>query len=163
MDALTALRTRRCVRKYTDRPVSRDDLQTIVDCGRLAATGRGVQPWEFVVITDAGTRAKLAETMENGRFLAQAPAAIVVLCRDTTYYLEDGSAATQNMLVAARALDLGSCWVAGDKKSYADTVRQLVGAPEGYKLVATIAVGYPVEIPSPAKRPLEDVLHWEKY
>ncbi|HEY3417231.1 MAG TPA: nitroreductase family protein [Armatimonadota bacterium] len=163
MDALEALRTRRSVRTYEDRPVTREALETIVDCGRLAATGRGVQPWEFVVITDADLRARLAEVMENGRFLTQAAAAIVVLCRDTTYYLEDGSAATQNMLVAARALQLGGCWIAGDKKAYAETVRLLVGAPESYKLVATIAIGHPADTPSPTKRPLDTVLHWETF
>lgn len=163
MDALTALRARRSIRRYQNRPVPREALETIVDCGRLAATARGVQPWEFVVVTDAAMRGKLAGINEYGKFLVNAAAAIVVLCRDTKYYLEDGSAATQNMLVAATALGLGSCWIAGDKKPYADEIRRLVGAPEGYKLIATIALGYPDEHPSPAKRASAEVIHWEKF
>ena len=163
MDALTALRTRRSIRRYQDRAVAREALETIVDCGRLAATARGVQPWEFVVITDAAMRVRLTELCEYGKFLAHSPAVIVVLCAETRYFLEDGCAATQNMLVAATALGLGSCWVAGDKKPYAEDVRRLVGAPDGYRLIAVVAVGYADERPSPPKRALEEVLHWETF
>jgi nitroreductase len=88
---------------------------------------------------------------------------VVVLCRDTKYYLEDGSAATENILLAARAHGLGSCWVAGDKKPYAAEICRLVGAPSGYKLISLIPLGYPAETPRKSKRPLSDVLHWEEY
>jgi nitroreductase len=163
MDALTALRTRRSIRKYQDRPVSREDLETLVDCGHLAATARGEQPWEFVVVTDPAMRQQLADLMPSGKFLAQAPAAIVVFCRDTQYFLEDGSAATQNILVAAAALGLGTCWVAGDKKPFAPDVCRMLGAPEPCRLIATIAVGYAVDTPNPPKRAVADVLHWEQF
>ncbi|HEX2951715.1 MAG TPA: nitroreductase family protein [Armatimonadota bacterium] len=163
MDALTALRTRRSIRKYENRTVPREHLQTMVDCARLATTARGVQPWEFVVITNQHTREQLAAICEYGKFLSQAPAAIVVFCHDTKYYLEDGCNATECLLIAATALGLGTCWIAGDKKPYADTIRQLVGAPEDAKLIAIITVGYPAESPSPQKRSLQDVLHWEKF
>ena len=163
MDALTALRTRRSIRRYEDRAVPGEMLETLVDCARLAATARGAQPWEFVVVTDAGMRQRLADICQYGKFIAQAPAAIVVLCQETPYYLEDGCNATENLLVAATALGLGACWVAGDKKPYAEEIRALVGAPEGYRLIATVAVGYPAESPEPAKRPLQEVLHWERF
>lgn len=163
MDAITALRSRRSIRRYENRAVAREDLETIVDCARLAATARNEQPWGFVVVTDAGMRAKLAEICEYGKFFTQAAAVIVVLCRDSRYYLEDGAAATQNLLVSAAALGLGTCWVAGDKKPYADDVRALLGAPEGYKVVSHVAVGYPAETPNPPKRPLAEVLHWERF
>jgi nitroreductase len=87
----------------------------------------------------------------------------VVLCRETKYYLEDGSAATQNLLVAARAHGLGACWVAGDKKPYADHIREMVGAPKGTKLVSLVPLGVPAEEPVKNKRPLADVLHWEQW
>ncbi len=164
MDALTALRTRRSVRSYEERAVPREALETMVDCARLAATARGEQAWEFVVVTEQRMREQLAALCPNGKFLASTPAAVVVLCRETTYYLEDGCNATENLLLAAAALGLGTCWVAGDKKPYADELRQLVGAPgTGYKLIATVAVGYPAAIPSPTNRALEEVLHWERF
>ena len=163
MDALEAMRTRRSVRVYDTRPVPREHLEALVDCGRLAATARNEQPWEFVVITDAVTRRRIAALTDHGRFLADAPACIAVFCRDGKYYLEDGCAATQNLLVAARAQGLGSCWVAGDKKEYVERVRDLLGVPGDCRLVSLVAVGYPGAIPQPAKRRLDEVLHWERY
>ncbi|HNR29875.1 MAG TPA: nitroreductase family protein [Candidatus Hydrogenedentes bacterium] len=157
------MRTRRSVRVYEDRPVERGIIETIVDCGRLAATARNEQPWEFVAVTDAATRRRVADLTDFGKFIADAPVCIVVFCRDGKYYLEDGCAATQNMLTAARACGLGACWVAGEKKPYVDDMRVLLGVPEGYLLVSLISVGYPAVLPQPGKRPLSEVLHWEHY
>jgi nitroreductase len=164
MDAMDALRTRRSCRRFTAKPVPRDLVEKVVDAGRLAATARNDQPWEFVVVTDAATRRDIAALAEYGKFIADAPVCIAVLAKDTKYYLEDGSAATQNILVAAHALGLGACWVAGDKKPYAPQVVERVGGPAGVRLVALVAMGWPEgALPQPAKRPLAEVIHWEKF
>jgi nitroreductase len=163
MNAIEMLKTRRSVRVFQERPVPREIIEDIVDCGRLAASANNVQPWEFVAVTDVAMRRRIAETTDHGRFIADAPVCIGILCRDSKYYLEDGSAATQNMLVAARAHGLGSCWVAGDKKPYAPEIARMLGAPGGLRLVSLIAMGYPAENDTKPKRPLTDVLHWEKY
>ena len=163
MDAIEMLKTRRAVRAYTSEPVPKKIIEDIVDCGRLAATAINIQPWEFVVVTDPVLRRRLAETADHGKFIADAPVCVVVICQDTKYYLEDGSAATENILLAARAHGLGACWVAGDKKAYAPEICRLVGVPPGHKLVSLIPMGYPAESPEKPKRPLSDVLHWEKY
>jgi nitroreductase len=163
MDAIEVLKTRRSVRAFTTQPVPREVIEDILDCARLAASANNVQPWEFVVVTDVALRRRIAETTDHGKFIADTPVCVVVLCRDTKYYLEDGSAATQNVLLAARAHGLGSCWVAGDKKPYAGEICRLVSAPEGCKLVSMVALGYPAEDPKKSKRPLADVLHWERY
>lgn len=164
MDAIECLKTRRSVRSYLPEPVPEAVIEDIVDAARLAATARNEQLWEFVAVTDPAMREKLAGIMEFGKFIAEAPLCIVVLCKDGKYYIEDGSAATQNILLAARAHGLGSCWVAGDKKPYADQVCKLLGAPQGYKLVASVAIGKPAgEIRTPSKRSLKEVLHWEKF
>ncbi|MHC4443771.1 MAG: nitroreductase family protein [Planctomycetota bacterium] len=163
MDALEAIAARRSVRKYTDTPVSREMLTKIVDAGRLAPTAHNDQPWEFVVVTDAHRRRQLADLADYGKFIADAPACIIVVSKPTRYFLEDGSAATTNILLAAAALGLGSCWVAGDKKQYAAQVVSLCGAPDEYKLVSMISVGYPAKIGSPKKRPIEEVLHWDNF
>ncbi len=164
MDAFEALKTRRSVRAYdTGKPVPREMLEQLVDCGRLAASARNTQPWEFVVVMDAARRAEIAAMANHGKFIADAAACVAVFCRDGDYYLEDGCAATQNILVAARALGLGTCWVAGDKKDYAPAVARLLGAPDGVKLVSLVAVGWPATVPAPAKRPLGEVLRWEKF
>jgi nitroreductase len=164
MDALEALRTRRSCRRFADRHVPKELLLEVVDAGRLAATARNEQPWEFVVVTDAAARREIAGMTEYGKFIADAPVCIAVLSKDTKYYLEDGAAATQNLLVAAHALGLGACWVAGDKKPYAAKIVHRLGAPAEIRLVALVALGWPEGgLPTPGKRALEDVLHWDTY
>jgi len=165
MDPLEILKIRRSVREYSDEQISKDILEKIVDAGRLAPTARNVQPWEFVVITQAPTLQKLSELAENGRFLAQAKGCIAVFCSDTKYYLEDGCAATCNILLAATALGVGSCWVAGDKKPYCEEVAKLLNVPATYKLVSLVALGYPKAKDSlhiADKRGLKELIHWEK-
>lgn len=163
MDAMEALRTRRSVRNFAPDVIDKAVIEEIVDCGRLAASGINIQPWEFVVVTGEEMRRRIADTTDHGPFIADAPVCIVVVSKPEKYYLEDGSAATQNILVAARAHGLGTCWVAGDKKPYADAIVEMVGAPEGFKLVSLIAVGKPAESPSPPKRALSEVIHWERF
>ncbi len=163
MDALEAIKTRRSVRAYERRPVAKEVLEDLVDCGRLAPTALNIQPWEFVVVTEPERLRALAAVADHGPFIRDAAACIVVLCRQTKYYLEDGSAATENILIAAHAHGLGACWIAGDKKPYAPKVLEMVGAPPGYKLISLISVGYPAEKPFKQKRPLAEVLHWERF
>jgi nitroreductase len=164
MDALTAISKRKSSRRYQAKPIPRDVLEKIVDAGRLAATARNEQLWDFVVITERPTLNELGKLADHGPFIAQASACIAVLCKDGKYFLEDGSAATENMLVAATALGVGSCWVAGDKKPYAAAVVEKLKAPAGHRLVSLIPLGYPEQEDHPVrKRPLKDVLHWEKF
>jgi len=163
MDAIQALKTRRSVRSFRPEPVPREVIEDIIDCGRLAATAINIQPLEFVVITDKEMRRKIAATTDYGKFIADAAVCVVVLSKETKYFLEDGSAATENILVAARAHGLGSCWVAGDKKEYANAIRRMVGAPEGYVLISLIAIGHGEEPGLPPKRDLDEVLHWESF
>jgi nitroreductase len=144
--------------------VSRELLEQLVECGRLAPTAMAKEPWEFVVVTSEETRRNIAGATDYGKFIADAPACIAVFCKNTKYYLEDGCAAVENILVAAAALGLGACWVAGDKKSYAGEVRRMLRAPEDCRLVALLPIGYSAEEMVPRqKRPLEDVLHWETF
>lgn len=163
MDAIEALKTRRSVREYTSEPVPRAIIEDIIDCARLATTAINIQPWEFVVVTHKGMRERIAAATDYGKHIAAAPVCILVFCKAGTYYLEDGCAATENILVAARAYGLGTCWIAGDKKLYGETVRELVGAPRDYRLVSLVALGHPTTIPAPPKRPLDEVLHWERF
>jgi nitroreductase len=85
MDCMEALRTRRSVRAYTGAPVSKETLAGLIDCGRLAATARNEQPWEFVAVTAPEVLCAIAGVTDFGGFIARAAACIVVLCRDTKY------------------------------------------------------------------------------
>lgn len=163
MEALSAMTSRRSVRKFTSEPVSREAIVRLIDAARLSPTARNVQPWEFVVVSDASKRRQLAALTDHGKFIAEAPICVVVLSRETKYYLEDCSAATTSILIASAALNLGACWIAGDKKAYAAQIVSLCGAPADMKLVSLVAIGHPAEIPSPPKRTIQDVLHWEAF
>lgn len=166
MDLLRAIQIRRSIREFKDQPIPKEALEKIVDAARFAATARGIQPWEFIVITEPPTLQKIAGLAENGRFFAQAKAGIAVFCQDTKYYLEDGCAATENILLAATSLGVGSCWVAGDKKPYCSQVGTLLNVPPSLKLVSLVALGYPVGKNSfhmADKRTLKEVIHWEKF
>ena len=162
-EAIQNIKSRRSIRKFLSKSVDKKIIEDIIDCARLAPTAINIQPWEFVVITDERMRKELGQVCDYGKFIAQAPVCIVVFCKETKYYLEDGSAATENILLAAHSYGLGSCWVAGDKKPYAEKIRQLLKVPEGYKLVSLIPIGYPAEQPKPKKRALKDLIHWEYF
>ena len=165
-DSLSLLKIRRSVRSFSDKGIPKKQLEEIVDAARFAPTARNVQPWEFVVVTDKNKLTELANLAENGRFIAQAVACIAVFSADTKYFLEDGSAATCNILLAATALGIGSCWVAGDKKPYCQEVNALLNAPLDMKLISIVALGYPQDkniFRVMAKRELKELIHWEKF
>lgn len=164
MDAITAIKTRRSIRSFINKPVPSDIIETIINAGRLAPTANNVQPWEFVVITREETRKKIADITDYGRFIAHAPVCIATFCKDTKYYLEDGCAATENILISAHALGLAACWVAGDKKRYCQEIAHLLGVTGPYKLVSLIALGYSdKKVNESHKRDLSEVLHLEKF
>ena len=111
MDALEAIHRRRSVREFTGDAVPRADLEKIVDAGRMAATGYNRQPWEFIVITE---RTMIEQLKVAAQWMDKAGAIIAVALDPTTkYWLEDGSAAVENMLIASTALGYGSCWLEG--------------------------------------------------
>lgn len=163
MDAIEALKSRRSIRRYKPDPVPKEVLLDIIDCARLAPTAMGEQPWEFVVVTREDIREDLAAVADYGKFIADAPVCIAVFTRPVTYYLEDGCAAVMNIITAAQAHGLGTCWVAGDRKPYAREVTRVLGAPPSMKLIALISLGYPAENPKRHKRDLSEVIHWDRY
>jgi nitroreductase len=166
MDVLEAIKARRSIREYSDDPIPEKTLEKLVDAARFAPTARNVQPWEFVVATEKELIKKIAGITDHGKFLSQAAACIIVFCRDTKYYLEDGCAATQNILLAASSLGIGSCWVAGDKKPYCSQLNDLLSVPLGFKLVSIVGLGHPkckATFGETEKRPLKELLHWQKF
>ena len=153
---------RRSIRRYTDEAVDSRHIDTLLRAAMAAPSANNRQPWRFVVITGKGQIQQLGRMVSpNGAFMVDAAAAIAVLSLDTKYYLEDCSAATQNLLLAASALGIGACWIAGDKKDYAPEVSAFIGAAEGERLVSIVAMGYPVNPVTPKpKKPLAELIRW---
>ncbi len=161
MDALGAIRRRRSVREYTGDPIPREDLETIVDAGRLAATGNNRQPWDFVVVTE---REMIDELKVASQWMDKAGAIIaVVMDPSSRWWLEDGSAAVENMLIASTALGYGSCWLEGYTLPREEEFKALLGVPEEKRLLTLVPIGVPTEWPTRDKKPLEEVIHWERY
>ena len=161
MDALEAIRKRRSVRRYIGDPIPKQDIETIVDAGRLAATGGNRQPWDFVVVTE---REMIDQLKVAAEWMDKAGAIIaVVLDPSTRWWVEDGSAAIENILIASTALGYGSCWLEGWTLRHEDAFKALLGVPAGLRLLTLIPIGVPVSWPTREKKPLEQVLHWERY
>jgi nitroreductase len=163
MTAIEAIRSRRSIRTYTSQPVDPTIIEEIVDCARLAPTAMNDQPWEFVVITEKSSLARIPPLLGHAEFIANAAFCVLVLARPTSCAVEDCCAATENLLLAAQAHGLGACWVAGAPQPYAPAVARAFGAPENLTLISIVAVGYPAESPSIEKRPLAELLHWERF
>ena len=164
METIDAISKRVCTRRFKKKEVNKKHIEQLLDAGRRAPTARAVEPWEFVVITDLKMLASLGQMVDNGPFIADAALCIAVFCKETKYYLEDGCAATENILLQAADLGLGACWVAGDKKPYAIEVAQILGAPKDMKLVSLLPIGWPEKELEQIQAPgVSDVVHWEKF
>ena len=161
MDALEAIRKRRSVRKYTGDPIPREDLEKIVDAGRLAASGSNRQPWDFIVVTDRG----MIDQLKVASQWMEKAAAIIALVMDPSsrWWIEDGSAAVENMLIACTALGYGACWLEGYTLPREEEFKALLGIPKEKRLLTLVPIGVPAEWPTREKKPLEEVIHWEKY
>ena len=161
MDALEALRKRRSVREYTGEPIPREDLETIIDVTRMAPSGHNTQPWDFIVVTEQEMIQKLKVA---AKWMDKAGAIIaVVLDPSSRWWLEDGSAAVMSILIAATALGYGSCWLEGWTLAREDEFKELLDVPDNKRLLTLVPIGVPVEWPEQEKKPLAQVIHWEKY
>ena len=166
MDFFDVIRERRSVRKYSSEPVGRDVLEKIVAAGIEAPSGCNEQLRQYVIVDDP-------ETMETLRgvsgALAGAPAAIVLLVepKGTPYgefYIQDASAALENMLLAATALDHAACWVEGAVRPHEQTIRELLGVGEDLRVWSLMPVGRAAEAPArPKKSDPADVVHYNRY
>jgi len=169
-DFFEVVTTRRSVRRYKPDPVPDELIQKILDAARWAPTGGNLQPWVFYVITDPKLKDAIVETTyigydkETGRpqkWIGTAPV-IILIVADTKQHkarygrfgaelgtLFDIGACIENMLLAATALDLGSCWIAGFD---ADDLTQVVNLPKGVRPLSLVTIGYPQKVPSPPPR-----------
>ena len=150
--------TRTSVRAYTDQAIGKDTIEAILKAGMAAPTAVNAQPWHFVAVTNRAILDSLATSNPNARMLHQAPLAIVV-CGDITktlegkgreFWIQDCSAATENILLAAHAYGLGAVWTAAypidDRMASISTTLQL---PETIVPLCAIIIGHPAENPEP--------------
>lgn len=151
MDAIEAIMTRRSIRKYTDKPVTEDQVKQILSAAMAAPTAGNQQAWEFVVITDRKILDAVPEVHPYSRMILEAPAAVLVCGNLETetkggYYPQDCAAATQNILLAAHAQGLGAVWLGVYPREERVTgVRKLLGIPDHVVPVSLVVIGHPAE------------------
>ena len=165
MDAVEAMKTRRSIRKYKVEDVPEDVVTTILDCGRWAPSAGNRQPWRFIIVRDSVVRKRLATAFPTGSFVADVPVAIAVVIdpAGSTHPVEDGAAATQNILLAAHALGLGSCWVGTYNSANEGIGKEILGAPAEHRLLSIIAIGYPAESPTKTRKDLAELTFTDRY
>ena len=158
MDALQALLTRRSVRQFTDQPISEDDLETILRAAMMAPSAGNQQSWQFVLITDREVLNHVPTYSPNASMASQAQAAILI-CGDLSkeahkgFWVQDCSAALENLLLAAHALGLGAVWTGiypGER--HVAAFRKEFGLPVNIIPLAFIPIGYPAVIPPTTDR-----------
>ncbi len=160
MNLINLLKERRSIRKFTDKKVDKSSLEKMVEVARYAPTANNVQPWDFIVVTDKNKLNKITNLIDQGKDF---PACIVVFTDKVKHALEDGANASTYLLLAAKALGLGTCWIAGYNKPFANELKSTLAVPEDKILISIISIGHPNENPKPEKKELETTIHWENY
>ncbi len=173
METLEAITLRRSIRKYQDIPVEFEKVGNILNAARLAPSAGNVQDWKFILVTKADVRTKIAEACVKQYWMQEAPVHIVVVGHPkkvATFYGEKGGktycmhgcgAAIENMLIAATAQGLGSCWVGAFEEGM---LRKTLNIPADAAPQAVVTIGYAAEKPRmPQKFKTENVTFIEAY
>ena len=163
---------RKSVRHFTVQPVSKSILDTLMRAGMAAPSAKNKQPWAFVAVTDRNTLNMMANGLPSCKMLSQASAAIVV-CGDMkkvtndidkSYWTQDCSAVTQNILLAAEAMGLGAVWTAAyPYKERTDVVTKALQLPGDILPLNVIPIGYPTGEDLPKDKYKPENIHWEKW
>ncbi len=172
-DALTVIARRTSVRRYEQKDVPDEAVEKLLRAAMAAPTAVNLQPWEFIVVRDKETLAKLAAANRFGGMIATAPLAIVV-CGDTLqeargepnkWWMLDCSAATENLLLAATAQGLGAVWTAVyPHEDRIAAVREILSVPARFVPLCVVPVGFPAD---PTAKPKDkwkpEKIHKEKF
>lgn len=164
MNTIENIKTRRSVRKYEDKEIPKDILLDILDCGRLAPSGHNSQLWRFVVITDKEIKNRLTEVCKYGKFINDAYAVIAVFYeKDCKFKMEDASAATQNMMLAAWDYGIGTCWIGSYNRDHSIETKELLNCPDTHELITMLTLGYAAEKPERKKKTLEEIISFNSF
>ena len=170
MDVMDAIRARKSVRHYVDRPVDEATLRRILEAARLAPSARNAQEWRFVAVREPGMRRRIAVEAAGQPFIGEA-GVLLVCCAETDgrvmrcgqpAYPIDVAIAMDHLSLAAAAEGLGTCWIGSfDERQ----VKQALGIPAAVRVVQLMPLGYPAD-PSPVEKrrlPLDRILRWDRW
>ncbi|MFA8300980.1 MAG: nitroreductase family protein [Hyphomicrobiales bacterium] len=162
---------RKSVRHFTNQKIEKHLLETVIKAGMAAPTAINIQPWAFIAIDDRQTLDELGEVLPYAKMIFDSPAAIVV-CGDLNkayqkkpeYWIQDCSAATQNILLAAESLGLGAVWTAAyPEMDRVEHVQKILNLPESIIPLNVIPIGYSTGQDKPKDKWKPENLHWQKW
>ena len=169
MEILQAIKTRRSIRKYQDKAIPTEVIKDILEAAMFAPSAGNEQPWQFVILEERNTLEAVPRICSTASMCRHSPAAILV-CSDSTlekypdFWVQDCSAAVENILLAAHALGLGAVWAGVyPMKDRIEGFRRLFALPDEITPFALIALGYPNEKPAPSKRYKEERVHYNQW
>lgn len=171
MELEEAIRKRRSVRSYQNRPVEEEKIERIMDSAHWAPSAGNLQSVEYIIVKDRETKERLAGAAFGQGHVSEAPVNIVVCCNFSKishyggrgkdlYSLQESGACIQNLMLTARSLGLGTCWVGAFSEEKA---REVLGVPENVRPVGIITLGYPNESPGSSRRNLKDSVFLDRY
>jgi len=173
MEAIDCIKSRKSTRKFLDKDVDIDKLGIILDCGMAAPSAGNLQSWKFILVKQKEQRDKIAEAAVQQYWIAQAPAIIVVCSEDEKvksfyglrgerlYTVQNSAGAAENMILAAHALGLSSCWVSAFDEGM---LKRYLNIPEGVRPQVILPIGYAAEKPKEQIRHhMENMVSIENY
>lgn len=169
METLKAILTRRSIRKYSEKNIPEEYYEILLKAAMHAPSGRNRQPWHFIIINDRNVLKKLADVNPSWRMLEEAATAIVV-CGDLqveeseSFILQDCSAATQNILLAAHELGLGTVWLGvHPREERLKPLMEILRVPEHIIPVSMVSIGKPDEDREQPDRYNLERIHQDKW
>lgn len=173
MDVLDCIRSRRSVRRFVDIPIEMSKIGEILDAGRLAPSAGNLQSWRFILVLDPDKRMAVADACLKQDWIADAPVIIVIVAEagetksfygergEKLFIIQNCAAAAQNMLLAAHARGLASCWVSAFEEHQLSSV---LDVPGDHRIQAVLPIGYPDEKPiEPAKYSLQALTFFNSF
>ena len=155
-----------------DKKISREQLETLARAGMAAPSAVNAQPWEFVLVDDRATLDALAEQLPYAKMAKEAGGAVIVCGNlhtaregiEQQYWIQDCSAATQNILLAVESMGLGAVWTGVyPKQDRVSIVTEILALPEYIIPLNVIPVGYPAAPSSPKDKFKPERLHWNRW
>jgi nitroreductase len=169
MNTLKAILTRRSIRQYKKKKISKEKINQILKAAMYAPSAMNYQPWHFIVLNKREDIDHLYAINRHAEMVLKAPLALII-CGDTNaemdtdYLVQDCSAATQNALLAIHDLGLGGVWISAyPNKDTIDGIRTYYGIPENIVPVSIISLGYPAEEVKAENRYNKSRVHLNKW
>lgn len=166
---MNSVMSRRSIRKYTDKKISDETVRELLKAAMAAPSAGNQQPWEFIVLRDKEVMSKIIEVHKYASMLKEAEVAIVV-CGDEAkekfkgYWVQDCSAATENILIEAQELGLGGVWLGVyPMEDRVKALKEILNIPSSVTPLSIVSLGYPAESKDPADRYDETRIHFDRW